>query len=550
MIHLRSYQHLALRHIQQHVHQGEHRLYISLPTGTGKSVILAALAAQASQQGRVLVLAHLQDLVVQLAGELSRQDLEVGLLMQGHRQLDRPVVVATPASLLSAFDDFIQASSVPVRTLLIDEAHHAIPGSTYAHILSALETAYPEEHIAAIGSTATPFRSDANSMLSLLPTCAFIREIPQMIREHWLAPLTWVPLALDLDLASLPLTHSEDPDYAPEALTRTMLHTAVMQELVRHVVPRLEQRPTLVFAASVEHAQQLAAQFCQAGCRAMAVSGHLRQRQREDIYADWRESRIQVVCNCSLLTEGFDFPMIAALVIARPTRSAGLYVQMLGRGTRPAPGKRDCLVIDVVGNNPDFSHQMVLPHIVGVSTHQELHALTRQPSAPVDPKETLLKRILGAKTQTGLTLLDPIGASPYRWSAYRSSYFAMLNRDTAAIVEPDPSGSGLYHSRLYTMPRGQKPIHVWIEKTDLPLRQQVTLVHETTRSLYHEALGSKDAPWLTAPASEKQRAALKRLYPEEAERMESQTLTKEEASQKITFRKLRWTLTHPPSTKQ
>jgi len=230
--------------------------------------------------------------------------------------------------------------------LLIDEAHHAVPGSAYAQILGALEAASPDERLVAIGCTATPYRSDTKSMLSLLSTCAFVREIPQMIREGWLAPLTWVPLVLDLDLASLPLTQTEEPDYAPEALTRTLLRTAVMQELVRQVAPHLEQRPTLVFAASVEHAQQLASLFCQAGRSAVAVSWHLRQSHREQIYADWRAGHIQIVCNCSLLTEGFDFPAIAALVIARPTRSPGLYVQMLGRGTRTAPGKRDCLVID------------------------------------------------------------------------------------------------------------------------------------------------------------------------------------------------------------
>jgi hypothetical protein len=126
----------------------------------------------------------------------------------------------------------------------------------------------------------------------------------------------------------------------------------------------------------------------------------------------------------------------------------------------------------------------------------------------------------------------------------------MLNSETAAIIEPERTGSSLYHSRLYRMPRGQKPIHEWIEKTDLPLRQHVALVHEATRALYRPALSSKDALWLAAPASEKQRTALKRLYPEEAERMESQTLIKEEASQKITLRKLRWTLIHSPSTKE
>jgi hypothetical protein len=301
--------------------------------------------------------------------------------------------------------------------------------------------------------------------------------------------------------------------------------------------------PNLLLANSVE----ISSLFCEAGYRAVAVSGQVRQSQRESLYADWQAGRIQIVCTCRLLTEGFDFPAITALVIARPTRSPGLSVQMLGRGTRRAPGKHDCLVIDVVGNNPDLSQQMVLPQIMGVSTHKELRALTSEQTAPRDPTETLLKHIMGPKVQTGLALLDPMGASPYRWNAFRGRYFAWLNSETAAIIEPDPTGSGLYHSRLYTMPRGQKPVHEWIEPTDLPLRQQVALVHEATRSLYREILGSKDVPWLEEPASQKQRAALKRLYPRQAARIEQRPMTKAQASQAIALKCLRRTLDHPPS---
>jgi hypothetical protein len=124
----------------------------------------------------------------------------------------------------------------------------------------------------------------------------------------------------------------------------------------------------------------------------------------------------------------------------------------------------------------------------------------------------------------------------------------MLNGEVAAIIEPDPSGSGLYHSRLYSMLHGQEPIHEWIEPRELPLRQQVALIHEATRSLYRETLGSKDAPWLEEPASEKQVATLKRLYPRQARRIESRPMTKAQASRAITLKRLRRTLDHPPSS--
>ncbi|HZR39422.1 MAG TPA: hypothetical protein VFB12_04855, partial [Ktedonobacteraceae bacterium] len=106
--------------------------------------------------------------------------------------------------------------------------------------------------------------------------------------------------------------------------------------------------------------------------------------------------------------------------------------------------------------------------------------------------------------QTGLSILDPIGQSPYRWNAYRGSYFTMVRSDVVAIVEPDRLGSGLYRSRLYIMAQGKEPTHQWIERSYLPLWQQVALIHEATSMLYHNQLGSKDAPWREKPASDKQ----------------------------------------------
>jgi ATP-dependent helicase IRC3 len=545
---LRNYQRLAFRLVLKRLQEGCIRMYVSLPTGTGKSLVLAALAADASTRERVLVLVHLQDLVIQLTQTLTQVELDVGMVMQGHRHVDHRVLVATPQSLLAMWPDFIEASDIPVTTVFIDEAHHAVPGSLYEQILIALERAFPQVSITAIGFTATPYRNDAKSMLSLLPTCAFIREIPEMIKEKWLAPLTWVPLSLDIDLSSLPTTsQAGEFDYSEPALTQTMVHTALMEELVRQVIPHLEQRPTLVFAMSIEHAELLADLFRQAGYSAVAVSGRTSRAQRQRVYADWRAGTTQIVCNCNLLTEGFDFPEIAALVIARPTLSPNFYMQMLGRGMRTAPGKQDCLVIDVMGNNPDLSHQIVLPQILGVSTQEESHVLKGTQAPSPRPAEALLKQIMGANVQRGLSLLNPLGASPYRWVSSHHGYFAMVSSDVAVIVEPDKSGSGLYHARRYTLKPGQEPIHQWIERTNLPLRQQVALVHEATNALYHKPLGSKDAPWHDEPASEKQLATLKRMYPQWATQLESVSLTKGEASDAMNCLLLRKTLAHPPS---
>jgi superfamily II DNA or RNA helicase len=545
---LRDYQQLAVQHITRRIEDGYSRLYVTLPTGTGKSVILAAVATQELEAGRILILIHRQEIALQLVQTLRQAELEVGLLMQGRRELTAPTVVATVQSLTSAnIQALIEAGETPIATILIDEAHHAVEGSAYERIITSIEAVDEELQVVTIGYTATPYRSDKQSMLSLLPTCAFARDIPDMVRAGWLAPLTWEPLKINIDLADVATTRqSGEIDYVEEELADELLHTAITQEIVQQTASKIDNRPTLVFGITVEHAEELAEAFRHLGLQAAAVSGQTSRSERERIFADWRDGVIQVVCNCTLLAEGFDFPAISALVIARPTLSPLLYVQMLGRGTRRAEGKQDCLVIDVMGNQPDTSNQVVLPHIIGVSKAASEGGREARHARATDP---ILKAILGADAEPGLSLLDPIGQSHYRWVAYRHGYFAMVAGDVAAIIERDPKGSGLYRSRLYTIQDGQdeqEAAHRWIAKDYLPLRQQVAQVHEHTESVAAKALSSKDASWLDEPATPKQIARLRWLDPTLARRARLKGWNKQTASDAITYCLLKETLTHPP----
>ena len=181
-----------------------------------------------------------------------------------------------------------------------------------------------------------------------------------MVHAGWLAPLTWKPLRVNVDLARVATTsQSGEIDYIEDGLARELLRNALTEEIVQQVASVIEQRPTLVFGVTVEHAEDLAQAFRQCGLRTAAVSGLTSWRERERIFADWRSGLIQVVCNCALLTEGFNFPSIAALVIARPTLSSLLYVQMLGRGTRRAEGKQECTTVGLPSintlHNPSLS---------------------------------------------------------------------------------------------------------------------------------------------------------------------------------------------------
>ena len=544
---LHTYQQQAVDHALKRLQERCLRMYLTLPTGTGKSIILAALAVSLLEKGRILVLIHRQDIAKQLATTLKEEGLNVGLLMQGQRVLSALVTVATIQSLSSlALQDLLLASDIPIAIIFIDEAHHAVEGSTYGRIIAEIEKSPPPKSIPVIGFTSTPYRSDKQSMLSLLPTCAFARDIPDMVRDGWLAPLTWKPLRVDIDLSQVG-NRSQDgeDDYDERALSMHLARTAITEAIARKVVPLIGQRPTLVFAASVEHAEQLAEAFCQYGTAARAISGRQSRSERDQVFAQWRAGMVQVVCNCSLLTEGFDFPEIAALVIARPTRSPSLYVQMLGRGIRLAPDKQDCLVLDVVGNDPDPARQVVLPQIVG-----DIQAEGGAKPARGEATDPLLKTIYGTG-KPSLSLLDPIGQSHYRWSPYQldryEGYFSRVSRYERAIIERDPEGSGLYRSRLYTKRPEQQAEHQWIEYRYLPLRQQVALTHEATGKRYVNKLGGKEARWLHEKATENQLSFLQRLDRKAAQRAREEEWTGQTVSDLITFLTMRGTLTNPPS---
>jgi len=334
-------------------------------------------------------------------------------------------------------------------------------------------------------------------------------------------------------------------DYAEATLARHLLREDITTRLVECAAARIGQRSTLVFDANVRHAEQLSAAFCAHGFSTAVVSGRTGRKRREELFAGWRSGIIQVVCNCALLTEGIDIPTVAALVIARPTLSPGLYTQMLGRGMRTADGKTDCLVIDVMGNQPDPSRQVILPHVVGIEVEPEddQHPEKRARSRRTDP---LLRSILGGQGDTELALLDPLGRSQYRWNDYGAGYFATINAHTIAILDRDPAQSGLYRSRLYTEPPGQLAEHRWLEGRLLPLRQQIALLHEATRNIYRERLAGEEAPWLEEPATEKQLETLGRYRKHLPERARAAGWTKRKASAAITYYRWRKVLLRAP----
>jgi len=504
---LRDYQRQAVRCTLSRITRGRRRLYIELPTGTGKSVVLASIAKAALRGGRVLAVAHRRELITQLAGTMEYVTGQAaGVVMAARDEVDAPIIVGSIQTLTGRrLARVLDADREPITLLLIDEAHHATSRNAYAALIAQLEAAYPG--VAVVGCTATPYRMDKHRMQDLLPTCAFARTLPDMQRDGWLCPLDWRPIVLDgFNLSDLPTTMLGDgeEDYAPHELAEELNQEDHVRAVVDSTASLIGSRQTLVFGVNVAHAQALAEEYRARGFRAATIWGEMPTKERAATLAAWRAGDVQVVTNCAVLTEGFDFPAISALVMARPTMSPGLYSQMLGRGTRTHAGKADCLVLDVAGNaDVSRTRAITLPVLLGEDAG-DVEEPERGPRVKGPTAGRLPVR----------WITDPVNQSVCAWALdeQTGNYVTTLTEDTYAVLAAARDGSGLYQPFVITKRQGVEPV------TDEPcvFRDAVYQVNAMAIKSGLHVFADKNAPWRARPASPAQITTLGRFSPDVA----------------------------------
>jgi superfamily II DNA or RNA helicase len=346
---LRPYQVAAVEAIGQQFAAGHQRTLLVLPTGTGKTQVFAQVIAQAVARGaRALVLAHRTELLAQAQARLEA----VGLWAQREQADQRAglarVVVASVQTLRGAR---LQAwAPTAFGLIVIDECHRATAAG-----YEAIVRHFADADV--LGVTATADRADGQRLGRLFPTVAYELTLRDALRGGWLAPICArrVELAVDLDTVRT-VAGELDAEELGSALTAP----AALAGVVAPLLALAGARPTLVFAVTVAHAHALVAALNarRPGC-ARAVSGASSPFERQRAAVDLAAGRVQFVANAQLWTEGFDLPAISCVALVRPTKSRALYTQMVGRGTRLAPGKTDCLVLDFTGNTR--RHRLMSP---------------------------------------------------------------------------------------------------------------------------------------------------------------------------------------------
>ena len=332
---LRPYQEAARAAIHGEWDQGRRKTLLVLPTGTGKTIVFAAVAEDQVRRGeRVLVLAHRGELLEQAAQKIGAV-CHLGCSVEKAEQTSEGswfrITVGSVQTLMreARLERFAPNH---YGTIIVDEAHHILSDS-YQRVLDH----FPEANV--LGVTATPDRGDMRNLGQFFDSLAYEYRITQAIKDGYLCKIKaqTIPIKLDMtgvgtqagDYKAADVGHALDP-YLDRIADEMWIYCA--------------GRKTVVFLPLIETSRRFCALLRERGFRAAEVNGS--SEDRTEILADFSAGRYDVLCNSMLLTEGWDCPGVDCIVVLRPTKVRSLYCQMIGRGTRLAPGKDHLLVLD------------------------------------------------------------------------------------------------------------------------------------------------------------------------------------------------------------
>ena len=364
---LRPYQQEAVERTVLHFRKTNDPAVIVLPTGAGKSLVIAELARIAKQ--KILVLAHVKELVEQNAQKYKSFNLEASIFSAGlkEKSLSHQVTFASVQSLSRNLDKLNEHYSL----LIIDECHrvNGDKKSQYGKVINALK-----EHnskLKVLGLTATPFRLGMGWIYhhhyhgfvrgnseSPFKSCIFELPLRYMIKNNYLTPPNEIDAAIShYDFSALSANafgqySSEDMNALLKSSTRAT--KAILEQVLEYSETR---EGVMVFAATVMHAREILSYLPEA--QSALITGDTPNNERDKIINQFKAKQLKYLVNISVLTTGFDAPHVDFIAILRPTESVSLYQQIVGRGLRLSESKKDCLVIDYAGNGFDLFYPEV-----------------------------------------------------------------------------------------------------------------------------------------------------------------------------------------------
>ena len=411
---MRPYQQAAREAIHAEWNDGRRRTLLVLPTGTGKTIVFAAVTEDQVRSGsRVLVLAHRGELLEQAADKIKRSTGLTSAVEKAEQTcLDSwcRVVVGSVQSLQRPAR-LEQFPADYFGTIIIDEAHHAITDG-YQRVLEH----FPEANV--LGVTATPDRGDMRNLGEVFDSLAYEYKLTQAIREGYLCPILAQTIPLQLDISQVALSGG---DFAVGGLGTAL--DPYLEQIASEMQTACAGRKTVVFLPLIKTSQKFRDILNSKGFRAAEVNGQ--SEDRTEILSDFSNGKYNVLCNSMLLTEGWDCPSVDCIVVLRPTKVRSLYSQMVGRGTRLSPetGKKDLLLLDflwlterhelcrpadIICENREVSRKMT-ENLAQAGCPEDIEQAAEQASADVvAQREEALAKQLAEMRRRKKKLVDPL----------------------------------------------------------------------------------------------------------------------------------------------
>lgn len=392
---LRQHQQEALDALQTMREKHETIALLYHATGTGKTVTAVVDAKRFAK--RTLFLAHTHELVNQAYETFCKlwPEATIGKFEDSVKESDAYIVCGSIQSVALNLDSF---KDDDFGYLIIDEAHHA-SADTYQKVLGFFKPSFT------LGLTATPGRSDEKDILAIFQNVAHKLDIKTAVEIGELVPVRCIRIHTNIDLSKVRFNsvqynvrELESKIFVPE---RNTLIVDTWMQYVRN-------KRTVIFCASVNHAEEIAERFQKQNIDAFAVSGSMKASDRKECLVKFEEGKINVLCACDLLNESWDCPQTEVLFMARPTMSKVLYTQQLGRGMRTADGKESLMVFDFVDNASLYN----MPY----SMHRLFQLKDYRPGklvlAPV-PKRTAEEGLYAKGEKPEAILGYPVSATDY-----------------------------------------------------------------------------------------------------------------------------------------
>ncbi len=492
MIQPRQYQTEAVKKVLSRWSEGITRQLISIPTGTGKTLVFGILAE--ALRTRTLIVAHREELLQQAKTKIKLvyPDADIGILKAGERGgLKTEICVASIQTAVRHIDELKERE---YSLLICDEAHHAVSNS-YKRVFDELGFLTGSRENLLLGVTATAYRGDNKGLGEVFEEIVFERSILTMMKAGYLCDIRGLEVNTGKDISCV---HLQTGDFAVNELSQ-IIDIPERNNLVADTYLKYgEGRRGVVFGVKVDHAQHLAEAFRAKGIACEAVYGNMPNDERQDILTRYAKHELQVLTNVGVLTEGWDVPDTDIIMMARPTKSKGLYVQCVGRGLRIAPGKKDCLLIDFV----DIAKRHELCG-VGTLAGKDIKLKGKSLLEFLDAGEREERIRLNEFRAPTYENIDVLGRSRYTWQPRGAHYVLSL------------IGSLLYCQSVEGgyVPLVSNSFGMLAKLSDdvLPLDYCMGVCEDYARSVGADRYAQKDAEWRSDLATEKQRNALLRM---------------------------------------